>query len=52
MSVTKIVTIPAVKIMKEGRITIDKEIRVAYGIAVGSMWKVTLEEIEPSSKNR
>ena len=39
------VIIPAVKIMKDGRITIDKAIRDTYGINEGSVWQVTLERI-------
>lgn len=39
------VTIPAVRIMKGGRITIDKAIRDSYKIDEGSVWKLTLEEV-------
>lgn len=39
------VTIPAVRIMKDGRITINKDIRDAYKIEEGSVWKLTLEEV-------
>jgi bifunctional DNA-binding transcriptional regulator/antitoxin component of YhaV-PrlF toxin-antitoxin module len=39
------VTIPAVRIMKDGRITIDKATREAYGIVEGTMWKLTLEKL-------
>jgi len=39
------VTIPAVKIMKDGRITIDKQTRKSYGIVEGTIWKLTLEKV-------
>lgn len=40
------INIPAVKVMKDGRITIDKAIRDTYGIKEGSVWKITLESME------
>lgn len=40
------VTVPAVRIMRDGRITIDKNVRDSYGIVEGSVWKITLEKIE------
>ncbi len=39
------VTIPAITIMKDGRITIDKTIRDTYGIIEGTVWKLTLEKV-------
>ncbi len=43
------IIIPAVKIMKDGRITIDKKIRETYGISKGTIWKLTLEKISEGS---
>ena len=40
------VTIPAVRIMKDGRITIDKQTRDTYGIVEGTVWKLNMEKIE------
>ena len=39
-------TIPVVKIMKDGRITIYKTIRESYNITEGSLWKLTLEKVK------
>lgn len=45
------ITIPAVRIMKDGRITIEKTTREIYGIVEGSTWKLTLEKIEGSASD-